>query len=128
MDVYDEAVHHLGPNGSTRYGHVQTLEFWANLFSNFAMQSFAVEHLALQNDAARPMRIAMRWRATAVHAFQEKFAQCQRDMVKASYEKDTNKVVEIMGINHVEMVNGKVIREWVLVDDVALWMQVLSGK
>ena len=128
MSVYDEAVHHLGPNGSTRYGHLQTLAFWANLFSNFAVQSFTVEHLTLQNDAARPTRIAMRWRATAVHAFDNKFAQCQRDTVKASYEKDTNGIIEIMGINHAEIVHGKVIREWVLVDDVALWMQVLSGK
>jgi predicted ester cyclase len=31
-----------------------------------------------------------------------------------------------MGINHVEFVNGKVVREWVLIDDVAVWMQVLS--
>ncbi len=128
MGVYDEAVHHLGPNGSTRYGHVQTLEFWAHLFSNFAVQSFTVEHLALQSDPTRPARIAMRWRVKAVHAFDNKFAQCQRDMVKPSYEKDTNREIEIMGINHAEMVNGKVIREWVLIDDVALWMQVLSGK
>jgi hypothetical protein len=33
--------------------------------------------------------------------------------------------VEIMGINHVELVHGKVLREWVLIDEVALWMQVL---
>ncbi len=128
MDVYDEAVHHLGPNGSTRYGHLQTLAFWAHLFSNFSVQSFVVEHLVLQNDPSRPTRIAMRWRARALHTFSNKFAQCRGDMVKPSYEKDTNREVEIMGINHAEMVHGKVIREWVLVDDVALWMQVLSCK
>jgi hypothetical protein len=26
---------------------------------------------------------------------------------------------------HAELVQGRVLREWVLIDDVALWMQVL---
>jgi hypothetical protein len=30
-----------------------------------------------------------------------------------------------MGIVHAELVQGRVLREWVLIDDVALWMQVL---
>jgi hypothetical protein len=30
-----------------------------------------------------------------------------------------------MGILHAELVQGRVLREWVLIDDVALWMQVL---
>ena len=32
-----------------------------------------------------------------------------------------------MGINHAEFFNGRVLREWVLVDDIALWMQVLTA-
>ena len=31
-----------------------------------------------------------------------------------------------MGINHAELVDAKVVREWVLIDDVALWMQVFA--
>ena len=30
-----------------------------------------------------------------------------------------------MGINHAEIVDGKVIREWVLFDEVAIWKQIL---
>jgi hypothetical protein len=33
-----------------------------------------------------------------------------------------------MGINHVEFWRGRVLREWVLIDEVALWMQVLGGS
>jgi predicted ester cyclase len=40
----------------------------------------------------------------------------------------TGKPVELLGINHAEIVNGKILREWVLLDDVALWMQVLSQQ
>ena len=30
-----------------------------------------------------------------------------------------------MGINHSEIVDGNVIREWVLFDEVAIWKQIL---
>lgn len=40
----------------------------------------------------------------------------------------TGKPVEVKGINHVEFFRGRVMREWVLVDDVALWMQVLGAQ
>ena len=40
----------------------------------------------------------------------------------------TGQPVEIMGINHVEIVQGKVLREWVLIDDVAIWMQILRPQ
>jgi hypothetical protein len=36
--------------------------------------------------------------------------------------------VEIMGINHAELVHGRVLREWALVDEVALWMQILTPQ
>jgi hypothetical protein len=29
---------------------------------------------------------------------------------------------------HAEFFRGRVLREWVLIDDVALWMQVLGGQ
>jgi hypothetical protein len=33
-----------------------------------------------------------------------------------------------MGIVHAELVQGRVLREWVLIDDVAIWMQVLTPQ
>ena len=32
-----------------------------------------------------------------------------------------------MGINHAEITNGNVIREWVLFDEVAIWKQILMN-
>jgi predicted ester cyclase len=33
-----------------------------------------------------------------------------------------------MGITHAEFENGQVVREWHLIDDVAIWMQVLDRR
>jgi len=112
---YDNAVHHLGPAGTTRYGQVEVAQYWQQLFSQFRVDRFTVEHLAMQQGDGRADRAALRWRAETQHEGDGLFGS------------PTGKKVEIMGINHVEFYNGRVLREWVLVDEIALWMQVLAG-
>ena len=112
--IYDSAVHHIGPGGTTRYGHEEVIDYWNGLFAAMVCNRFDVEHLALQRGGGRADRIAIRWRAHATH------------LGNGMFGVPTGNPVEIMGINHVELHNGKVAREWVLIDDVALWMQVLT--
>ncbi len=117
--VYDEAVHQLGPGGATAYGHAEVGSFWKGFFAALRVQDFTVEHLVRNTGSGRTDRCALRWRATAVHA----------DADGAGlFGSATGREVEIMGINHVEWVGGKVLREWVLVDEIALWMQVLQPR
>ena len=42
-----------------------------------------------------------------------------------NYGKKTNSKLFFMGINHVELNQDGVIREWVLFDEVAIWKQIL---
>ena len=112
--AYDDAVHHIGPGGVTRFGQMEVAAFWRELFLALVVQSFDVEHLVLQTGNGRADRVAIRWRARALH------------QGAGRYGNPTGKQVELMGINHVEIFNGRVLREWVLIDDVAVWMQVLA--
>ncbi len=112
--VYDRAIHHIGPGAQTLFGHNDVARFWQERFSALVVKSFSIEHLAFQSGDGRADRVAMRWRAQAVHEKQ------------GVYGEPTGKNVEILGINHAEFVDGSAIREWVLIDDVALWMQVLA--
>ena len=98
------------------FGHDEVAAFWERLFATLEVQSFEVEHLALQRGDGRADRVALRWRAQTLHAGAN------------LYGVPTGKPVEVMGINHVEFFRGRVMREWVLVDDVALWMQVLGAQ
>jgi predicted ester cyclase len=115
--LYDEAVHHIGPCETTRYGHVEVAGFWQSLFAALEVERFDVEHLVLNQGGGRPDRVALRWRALAQHT--------NRGAADGLFGAASGQPVEIMGINHVELVHGKVLREWALIDDVALWMQVL---
>ena len=44
---------------------------------------------------------------------------------REEFGKKTDKDLFIMGINHAELRDYKVIREWVLFDEVAIWKQIL---
>jgi predicted ester cyclase len=113
---YDDAVHHIGPGATTYFGQAEVGAYWATLFATFAVQSWSVEHLVLQSGDGRADRVAMRWRAQTLHRGDGIFGVA------------TGKPVEIMGICHAEFYRGRVLREWVLVDDIALWMQVLAAS
>ncbi|MES2898229.1 MAG: ester cyclase [Pseudomonadota bacterium] len=112
--IYDDAVHHLGPGGEQRYGHDEMGAYWRALFGALKVESFTVEHLAHQQGDGRADRAALRWRAQAVHSGAGMFGEA------------SGRPVEILGISHVEFFRGRVLREWVLIDEVAIWMQVLA--
>ncbi len=118
--VYDEAVHHIGPCETTRYGLAEVTGFWQSLFGALQVDVFMIEHLAWNHGGGRPDRVALRWRATARHT--------NHGASDGMYGPASGRRVEVMGINHAEFVNGKALREWVLIDDVALWMQVLDAR
>ena len=114
--AYDEAAQQFGPGGQIRYGRDDIAHYWQALFAALAVRTVDVEHLAFQQGGGRPDRVAIRWRALATH------------QGPSFYGHATGKSVEILGINHAEFVGGHVLREWVLIDDVALWMQILDPR
>jgi len=117
IEIYDEAVHQIAPGEAHHYGRAELRSFWQSLFSAFAVEHFTVEHLAENLSADRGTRLALRWRAQAKHV--------ASGTAGRRFGDATGRGVEIMGINHVEVASGKIFREWVLIDEVALWMQVL---
>ena len=121
--MYDDAAHLIGPGERSYYGHVEIAGFWRDMFSALRVSTFVVDHLALQCDMAqsgRADRVAMRFRAQAVHEPLTTGAN--------RYGEGTGRPVELLGIVHAEFVRGRVIRQWVVLDDVATWMQILSPR
>jgi predicted ester cyclase len=126
--AYDDAVHHLGHGGVMRYGHAEVSAYWTGLFSALKPHNFAVEHLALQRGSGRADRVALRWRAHC-SAISDAFSASRAiNTCSSSYEFKSNNEIELMGINHVEFCQGRVVREYVLIDEVALWMQILTPQ
>jgi hypothetical protein len=120
--LYDEAACSLGPVNSTHYGRQEIQTFYGDFARCINEASFQKESLTFMpasSGLGRPPRVALRWRLKGKHTGQGKFGA------------SLGKSLDILGINHAEFVkvNGQwqVHREWVLIDEVAVWMQVLDG-
>ena len=121
--IYDEAAQQIGPGEATSYGRNEIAAFWQGLFGALRVDQFEIEHLALQSDQAttgRNHRIVLRFRAKTVNFPRPDSIVC--------YDISSNRPVEVLGIVHAEFVQGRVVREWVLIDDVAIWMQLLEPQ
>ena len=120
--LYDRAVQQFAPGGAIHYGQIEAGEFWGSVFGALRTTQFVLEHLVAQRDIAqsgRPDRVALRFRVQTLH---------EAPAASARYGAPSGRPVELLGIVHAEFVQGKVVREWVLLDDVATWMQVLTAQ
>ena len=104
------------PGGESAVGQNQIMQFWQSLAGSLELSSFQVEHSVANEREGRPTAVAVRWRANGIHKFSGRYGQ------------PTGRPLEILGITHVEFQDDRVVREWHLIDDVAIWMQILSPR
>jgi predicted ester cyclase len=112
--LYDEAVHAVLPGETHIYGWQRLVNWWGAFQECFDVHAFDIEHLIAQPTHSGPLRLAVRWRAQCTHVGGERFGTA------------SGRPVEVMAIAHAEVRDGKIVREWMLIDEIALWMQVLS--
>ena len=120
--LYDEAACSLGPVNATHYGRLEIQGFYASIARSVCASSYEIESITFMpasSGLGRPPRVALRWRLKGKHSGEGR------------YSADARNSLDILGISHAEFVKiGKewqVHREWVLIDDVAVWMQVFDG-
>ena len=104
------------PGGESAVGQNQIMHFWQSLAGSLELSSFHVEHSVAHDREGRPTVVAVRWRGKGIHKFAGRYGQ------------PTGRPLEILGITHVEFQDDRVVREWHLIDDVAIWMQILSPR
>ena len=87
--------------------------FLKNTFSDI---KFSIEHVGYLEEPDKNPKASIRWFLEGVHSKDSE-----------DYGKKTNSKLFFMGINHVELNDDGVIREWVLFDEVAIWKQILMS-
>jgi len=103
------------PGGRTLVGSTAMRDFWSVWRQDWITNSFSCEHLVINRRADRHDSIAMRWRVLAKY-------QGTHSMDITPHDND----IEIMAICHADVLHGQIVREWVVIDEIALWMQILS--
>ena len=104
------------PGGTVAVGVPSRAAFWSGLVRALPNPRVEIEHLVSVPRPGRAAAGAMRWRWRAHH------------LGDGRYGPPTGRPVDILGITHLELEGAQIVREWVLIDDVATWMQVLSPK
>lgn len=112
-DAYDRAVftEHWGARSGWSWGFVET--DWMRLRSSFPTAKFEVHHQIGRSDPGLPNRAAARWSLTGKHSGAGFFGA------------PTDAEVHVMGITHAEWGDWGLRREFTLIDEVAIWKQIL---
>ncbi len=111
---YARAASIFWPGNKMGHGREEISKFWNSIKNALININFSIEHVGWLEEEGKNSKISIRWFLNGLHANNTN-----------EYEQATNKNIFIMGINHAEIVDGNIIREWVLFDEVAIWKQLL---
>ena len=110
---YDRACHLELPGGITGHGHAAADQFWMGLRASFPSATFAIDHQIGRADDNMPDRSALRW---SLHGKHDGWG---------TFGAPTGASVYVMGISHAEFGPWGLRREYTLIDDTAIWKQIL---
>ena len=113
-ESYDRAAQIYAPGGITLRGWDKITDFWLGLRASLSQVKFTADHLINREDPKEPERIALRWTATGQHEG------------RGRYGEPRGNPLHLLGISHAELRRGKILREWVLLDELAIWQQIFS--
>ena len=113
-DLYFHGAAMAVPGGETRNGHADIDRFYLGYLASFPDAAFSVESATVNQEAGRPLRVALRWSLRATHSGFGHFGE------------PTGAPVYVMGLSHAEIVEGRVRYEWMVTDEVAIWKQIIA--
>jgi hypothetical protein len=113
---YDRAAELAYPGGETGSGHLAAERFWLALRASFPSARFSVAHVVGMEDPPEPPRAAVRWTLQGRHDGWGRFGA------------PSGAEVYVMGITHAEFGPRGLRREWTLIDDTAVWTQILLAS
>ena len=112
-ETYDRACRLELPGGVTAHGVAAADEFWMSLRASFPSATFRIEHVLGLEEAHAAPRAAVRW---SLHGRHDGFG---------SFGPPTGAEIYVLGIGHAEFGPRGLRREWVLIDETAVWKQIL---
>ncbi|MEO0487774.1 MAG: ester cyclase [Pseudomonadota bacterium] len=110
---YDRACALAYPGHRHAHGRDAAMAFWLELRSAFPSGVFQIDHAILRRDADHAHRAALRW---SLHGRHDGWGM---------FGRPTGAEVYVMGITHLELGPRGVTREWTLIDETAIWKQIL---
>ncbi|MBM7069936.1 nuclear transport factor 2 family protein [Actibacterium sp. 188UL27-1] len=114
-DAWDRACSLEYPGGVSTHGHEAADRFWLGLRAAFPSAHFTLHHVMGRDDDMMSPRAAIRWSLWGRHDGWGIFGA------------PTGAQIYVMGIAHAEFGPWGLRREYVMFDETAIWMQILSN-
>ncbi len=115
-DQYDRACQLTYAGGASEHGWSNAKSFWLGLRAAFPSATFEVHHRFGVEAPLMPPRAALRWSLRGRHDGWGR------------YGRPTGADVHVMGMSHAEFGPRGLRRDWTLVDDVAIWTQIVRHQ
>ncbi len=113
-DLYFHGASLHAPGGETFCGHADIDRFCLGYLAAFPDAEFAVQSALVNRDPGQPVRVALRWSLRGTHGGFGHFGP------------PTDAPVFVMGMTHAMLVSGRVVFEWLLTDEMAVWKQIIA--
>lgn len=113
---YDPAAELAYPGHVTGSGHSAASKFWMPLCAAFPNAQFSVAHVIGLEDPLNPPRASVRWSLIGKHDGW------------GSFGAPSGAMVHVMGITHAEFGPNGLRREWTLIDETAVWKQIILAR
>lgn len=114
-ELYDRGAAIELPSGASAMGPGELDRFFVSWLASFPEATFTLENLVSQTEPGRPRRVSAKWSLRGRHEGYGRFGA------------PTGRDVYVMGLSHAHLHEDTVIAEWVTIDEVAVWKQVLAG-
>lgn len=111
---YDRALRFEGPVGHVCYGCSQAGNVFTSILASIQDGRFEPHHVIVRQQSERPVRVALRWSYCGTH--------CGR----GRYGEPTDAPLAILGISHFELRDGRILNEWMVIDETAIYAQIAA--
>ncbi|MDI9768085.1 nuclear transport factor 2 family protein [Pantoea dispersa] len=112
--LYHPAATLYAPGHAVGTGEAEISALLAGYRASFADSETQLHHLIVRKDPHEPVRISLRWSLLTWHDGYGKFGA------------PTRKPVSIAGISQLELREGRIIREYLGIDELAIWSQIVN--
>ncbi len=113
-DLYFQGANVHPAGGQVRIGHADIDQFVMGYLASFPDAALTIHTAFANRDEQLPVRLAVRWSLRGTHCGFGHFGE------------PTGAPVYIMGLTHAHMSQGKVIQEFTITDEVAIWKQIID--
>ncbi len=105
-----------GPGGESYHGHADIDRFYLGYLAAFPDAVFTLDSATINREPGQAVRVALRWSVRGTHTG------------FGAFGPPSGAPVYVMGLSHAQIVEGRVQQEWVAIDEVVIWKQIIAHQ